>query len=203
VQPDGTTKSVDAQFLDASAHARSCSEACATSLRSRTRACRPTAIRVRERGRSLEGTAPDLVPNYLSERVSTIESRKEARDDTWPPRKLWMWSTRDGKRRAIELPGESNFTFNEIGWAPDATALRLPADVERLPHARDLDLEPSTASSSPASSTTALDRRADRRRALELGRRRILFGSEAYLPSTTPGTTSSSRSRREWQGRSN
>ncbi len=61
---------------------------------------------------------PTIVPDYLTERVSTRETRRELADDTWPPRKPLLWSTRDGKRVALELPGDPKTTANVIGWAP-------------------------------------------------------------------------------------
>ena len=62
--------------------------------------------------------APTIVPDYLRERVGTIESRRELADDPWPARKLWVWSAIDGSRRAVQLPGESDCPFNVLGWAP-------------------------------------------------------------------------------------
>ncbi|MCY3003996.1 MAG: S9 family peptidase, partial [Planctomycetota bacterium] len=61
---------------------------------------------------------PTLVPDYLTERVSTRETRRELAEDTWPPRKPFVWSTNDGARHALELPGDSKASANGIGWAP-------------------------------------------------------------------------------------
>jgi dipeptidyl aminopeptidase/acylaminoacyl peptidase len=80
--------------------------------------------------------APNLVPNYLTERVSTIEARRELADDAWPARKLWMWSTADGARRRIALPGEDGFVLQDIGWAPKGeprfALRRLSSDYRTL-----------------------------------------------------------------------
>ena len=59
-----------------------------------------------------------IVPDYLTERVSTRETRRELADDTWPPRKPLVWSTGDGKRLTLELPGDPQMAANLIGWAP-------------------------------------------------------------------------------------
>lgn len=61
---------------------------------------------------------PTMIPDYLTERVSTRESRRELADDTWPARKPFVWSTSDGVRRVLELPGDSKASANGIGWAP-------------------------------------------------------------------------------------
>jgi dipeptidyl aminopeptidase/acylaminoacyl peptidase len=61
---------------------------------------------------------PTIVPNFLSDRVSTIESRRELADDVAPPRALAVWSTADGSRREVQLPGEARFALHEVGWAP-------------------------------------------------------------------------------------
>ena len=62
--------------------------------------------------------APNIVPNYLTPRVSTLQARRDLADDLPPPRKLWMWDTRDGARRQLALPGETRFYFTPLGWAP-------------------------------------------------------------------------------------
>jgi dipeptidyl aminopeptidase/acylaminoacyl peptidase len=65
--------------------------------------------------------APNLVPNFLSPRVSTVNARRDLADDLPPPRKLWMWATGDGARRELLLPGESIYDFQPLGWAPQET----------------------------------------------------------------------------------
>lgn len=65
---------------------------------------------------------PNLVPDYLTQRVTTIQARRDRADDLPPPRKLWMWDTSDGSRRALELPGETQFYFQPLGWAPQTDA---------------------------------------------------------------------------------
>ncbi len=62
--------------------------------------------------------APNLVPNFLTARVSTISARRDLADDLPPPRKLWMWNTRDGGRRELALPGDGIFHLQTLGWAP-------------------------------------------------------------------------------------
>jgi dipeptidyl aminopeptidase/acylaminoacyl peptidase len=72
--------------------------------------------------------APTLIPDYLTERVTTISGRRELADTPHAPRKLWMWSTSDGSRKALELPGENTYTLFRIGWAPQ----KAPGDKARL-----------------------------------------------------------------------
>jgi dipeptidyl aminopeptidase/acylaminoacyl peptidase len=62
--------------------------------------------------------APTLVPNYLTDRVTTLEGRRQLADDTWLPRKLWLWDTGDGTRTELALPGETTYAFQLLGWAP-------------------------------------------------------------------------------------
>ena len=61
---------------------------------------------------------PTLVPDYLTQRVSTREARRELADALSPPRKPWIWSTTDGSRRALQWPGDDRGTVNVVGWAP-------------------------------------------------------------------------------------
>ena len=62
---------------------------------------------------------PTLIPDYLTERVTTREARADLADDEWPARKAWIWSTRDGSKRALELPGNARTPMGAIGWAPE------------------------------------------------------------------------------------
>jgi dipeptidyl aminopeptidase/acylaminoacyl peptidase len=71
--------------------------------------------------------APNLVPNFLTPRVSTVNARRDLADDLPPPRRLWMWDTRDGTRRELLLPGDSIYYFQPLGWAPQ----ELPSSPAR------------------------------------------------------------------------
>ncbi len=66
--------------------------------------------------------APNIVPNYLTPRVSTLSARRDLADDLPAPRKLWMWNTRDGARRELALPGDSIYHLQPLGWAPQPEA---------------------------------------------------------------------------------
>ncbi|MBM3990788.1 MAG: S9 family peptidase [Planctomycetes bacterium] len=72
-------------------------------------------------GCELEGekrNKPTLIPDYLTERVTTRSARSELADDPWQERRLYVWSTADGRRRELELPGERRTPTSAIGWAP-------------------------------------------------------------------------------------
>ncbi|MCZ6596053.1 MAG: prolyl oligopeptidase family serine peptidase [Planctomycetota bacterium] len=67
---------------------------------------------------------PTLVPDYLTERVSTREARRKLADDRPTPTKPWMWDTTSGERSAV-LPRVENGDGEEglwwwrfVGWAP-------------------------------------------------------------------------------------
>ena len=58
-----------------------------------------------------------LVPDYLTERVSTETTRRErAEDGPWPSL-LWVWSAEDGARQQVGVPSELAW-LRPIGWAP-------------------------------------------------------------------------------------
>lgn len=61
---------------------------------------------------------PTLIPDYLTERVTTRTARSELADDEWQERRAFVWSTADGRRRELELPGERKTPASAIGWAP-------------------------------------------------------------------------------------
>ena len=61
---------------------------------------------------------PTLIPDYLTERVTTRTARSELADDEWQERRAFVWSTVDGRRRELELPGERKTPASVIGWAP-------------------------------------------------------------------------------------
>jgi dienelactone hydrolase len=61
--------------------------------------------------------APTIVPDYLTNRVTTIEGRRQLADDLPLASKLWVWTTADGARRAIDIPGDGPFYFHDVGWA--------------------------------------------------------------------------------------
>lgn len=65
---------------------------------------------------------PTLIPDYLTERVTTRSARSELADDEWQERRAYVWSTVDGRRRELELPGERRTPASAIGWAPSGPA---------------------------------------------------------------------------------
>lgn len=65
---------------------------------------------------------PTLIPDYLTERVTTRTARSELADDEWQERRAYLWSTLDGRRRELELPGERRTPASAIGWAPTGPA---------------------------------------------------------------------------------
>lgn len=69
-----------------------------------------------ERG---EEPARQIVPNYLTTRVSTREARRERADDLAAPRRVDLWSTADGSRRALELDAAPTRTTRHLGWSRD------------------------------------------------------------------------------------
>lgn len=59
-----------------------------------------------------------LIPDYLTERVSTREARREWADDVPLPRKLFVWDTESGARHALELGSGETFWLRGQAWAP-------------------------------------------------------------------------------------
>ncbi len=85
-----------------------------------------------------EAPAPTIVPDYLTERVSTRESRRALADDgPWPTR-AWVWDTSSGARsellfggtaglpelgaRAEAGPGPPPGWYSGLSWAPQPEA---------------------------------------------------------------------------------
>ncbi|MCC6408222.1 MAG: S9 family peptidase [Planctomycetes bacterium] len=60
-----------------------------------------------------------LIPDYLSTRVSTHEARRDRAEDRFPPRELLVWSTADGKAHPLELPGGPMRMTHHLGWSKD------------------------------------------------------------------------------------
>ncbi len=135
--------------------------------------------------------APTLIPNYLSERVTTIEGRRDQADEPWPARTLWMWSTSDGTRKALELPGESAL-FNDIGWSPCEQA-GVPARFAFRRVANDFRIVETWVWSEGETKLllTELDAHwvggPGSRAHWNVAGTRLLFASEGVASSTTPG----------------
>ncbi len=136
--------------------------------------------------------APNLVPNFLTPRVSTIDARRDLADDLPPPRKLWMWDTRDGARRELLLPGDSIYYFQPLGWAPQ----ELPGSPARYGFrrlSRDFRVQELWVWSDGDLRLVAVDRDPKWVGGPGGGARwsrdgsRIVFASESFASSRTPG----------------
>ena len=152
---------------------------------------------------------PTLVPDYLSERVTTREARRHLADDRPPPSRLWLWDARTGARTQLVLSDDAED-------AEDAEAAEEPEGPAERPGYRVVGWNPQPTAATPA--RLLLERRSEDRRELELwcwsegllallhrerdegwiggpARRttwsldgeRILFGSEVAPGTTTPG----------------
>jgi dipeptidyl aminopeptidase/acylaminoacyl peptidase len=62
--------------------------------------------------------ASTLVPDYLTERVTTREARRQWADDGAYPEHTWAWDTHSGAREEIAFPGCAGAWTTAIGWAP-------------------------------------------------------------------------------------
>lgn len=63
-----------------------------------------------------------IIPDYLSTRVSTHEARRERADDLVPARKVWLWNTSDGSRSELEPTGGPLRETTQLGWSRDPAA---------------------------------------------------------------------------------
>ncbi len=136
--------------------------------------------------------APNIVPNFLTERVSTLSARRDLADDLPPPRKLWMWDTRDGGRRELAVPGDAVYHLQSLGWAPQ-TEPDAPARYAFRRLSRDFRVVETWVWSEGDLRLVAVDRDpkwvggpgggARWRR----DGRALLFASESFSSSTTPG----------------
>lgn len=135
---------------------------------------------------------PNLVPNFLSARVSTINARRDLADDLPPPRKLWVWDTRDGSRRELLLPGDSVYHLQTLGWAPQATGGE-PARYAFRRLSRDFRVLETWVWSEGDLRLVAVDRDSKWIGGPGGGARwsrdgaRIVFASESFASSSTPG----------------
>jgi dipeptidyl aminopeptidase/acylaminoacyl peptidase len=66
--------------------------------------------------------AHQIVPDYLTTRVSTRETRRHRADDSIPTRKLWLWDTSDGSRRELGVTGGPLRQTSHLGWSRDPAA---------------------------------------------------------------------------------
>lgn len=66
-----------------------------------------------------EEPARQIVPDFLSTRVSTREVRRERADDRPLPRGIDLWSTADGARRSVELGDAPTRITRHLGWSKD------------------------------------------------------------------------------------
>ncbi|MBK8179407.1 MAG: S9 family peptidase [Planctomycetes bacterium] len=137
--------------------------------------------------------APTLIPDYLAPRVTTRRGRSDLAEDGPAPRTLHLWDTRTGARVELSTgPGDS-FWLRTTGWAPEP----LPDSPAKLVLGRlSLDfrtLETFVWTEAAGLEPLMVDRDArwiggpvDRARWTSDGKR-LVFGSESFPGSTTPG----------------
>jgi dipeptidyl aminopeptidase/acylaminoacyl peptidase len=65
---------------------------------------------------------PTLVPDYLTERVTTREARRQWAEDGAYPERTWAWDTESGARTEIPLDAGMGAWTTPIGWAPRPAA---------------------------------------------------------------------------------
>jgi dipeptidyl aminopeptidase/acylaminoacyl peptidase len=65
---------------------------------------------------------PNLVPDFLSERVSTRDARRERADDVERGRAVWIWDAHAGARTQLEWDGWEGASISSLGWAPQPQA---------------------------------------------------------------------------------
>lgn len=73
---------------------------------------------------------PNLVPDFLTERVSTRDARRERADDVARSRTVWVWDTHSGARTQIPWEPWAGATLSALGWAAQPVAedgTRAPA----------------------------------------------------------------------------
>jgi dipeptidyl aminopeptidase/acylaminoacyl peptidase len=74
--------------------------------------------------------APHLVPDFLTERVSTRSARRERADDRAGARTAWIWDAHSGARLALDWASWEGASLSALGWAPQppsADGARGPA----------------------------------------------------------------------------
>ena len=64
----------------------------------------------------------NLVPDFLTERVTTRNARRERADDGGRARTAWVWSTDDGARTALAWDEWPDALLWPLGWAPQPAA---------------------------------------------------------------------------------
>ena len=71
--------------------------------------------------RTHDELAPErtLVPDYLTERVSTRNARRQWAEDVAYARTVAVWDLRSGERQALEFPDDEGTWLNTVGWAPN------------------------------------------------------------------------------------
>ena len=62
--------------------------------------------------------APNLVPDYLTTRVSTRDARTNRANDAPLPREQWMWDCTTGAKLPVTLPELAGSWLRPLGWAP-------------------------------------------------------------------------------------
>ncbi|MCK6445010.1 MAG: prolyl oligopeptidase family serine peptidase [Planctomycetes bacterium] len=63
--------------------------------------------------------ARQIVPDYLTTRVTTREARRDRADDRPSPRDIELWSTDDGARRSVDLGEAPTRITRHLGWSKD------------------------------------------------------------------------------------
>ncbi len=142
--------------------------------------------------RSLE-SAPTLIPDYLSTRVSVRDGRRDLAENPPAPRQLYLWDTRSGARTLLSTGEEPAFWLRTIGWAPQPAADSPPRLALARESADFRTLETFLWSESTGLVRAMVDRDerwiggpADRARWSSDGAR-LIFGSESLESSTLPG----------------
>ena len=137
--------------------------------------------------------APTLIPDYLSARVSTRDGRRELAEDPPAPRKLFLWDTGSGESEPLTLEGGDVFWLRSSNWAPQPE----PASPAQLAVAR-LSEDFRTLETYLWTQAAGLQRvlvdRDERWIGGPIGGprwsadgKRLIFGSESFAGSTTPG----------------
>ncbi len=133
---------------------------------------------------------PNLIPDYLTTRVSTHDARRERADDMGATRKIFLWNTDDGAKSEIAFPGEPLRNLRGIGWSKAESNGALFAFSRQSDDWRDFDVFAWTESGLRSLFHDHDERWYD---GPEVGAswsgdgRTLIVGSESTPKSTTPG----------------